>query len=97
MTVYAIAQLRFRDRGRYERYLQRFMDVLRKFPSGRALAADDAPVQLEGRWEYDKLVLLSFADAASFQAWYTSPDYQEIVADRHAGTEGVVILVRGIE
>ena len=39
MTAYVVAQLSFIDRGPYNRYQARFMDVLRKF-GGRLLAAD---------------------------------------------------------
>jgi uncharacterized protein (DUF1330 family) len=96
MTVYVMAQLRFKDRARYERYQQRFMAVLRNFHGARLLIADEAPEQLEGRWEYDKLVLLSFPDAATYGAWAASPEYQEILVDRHAGADAVALLARGI-
>ena len=47
MTVYVIAQLKFKDRPRYDRYQSRFMDVFHQF-DGRLLAADEHPVVLEG-------------------------------------------------
>src|SRR5262245_53088897 len=62
MSVYAIAQLSFKDRRAYARYQARFMDVLRKSRGGRLLVADEAPLQLEGRWDRDKLVIISFPD-----------------------------------
>ena len=96
MTVYVIAQLRFKDRGRYERYQQRFMAVLQQYPGARVLAADESPHTVEGQWDHDKLVLLSFPDAATCQAWGDSAEYQEICIDRRAGADTVAIRVRGM-
>jgi uncharacterized protein (DUF1330 family) len=95
MTVYAIAQLRFTDRERYNRYQARFMDVFKRF-NGRLLAADEAPAVEEGQWDREKLVLMSFPDEAAWRAFADSPAYREIAADRLAGADAVVLLVKGI-
>lgn len=95
MPVYAIAQLSIHDRSAYDRYQARFMDVFRRF-SGRLLAADERPQVVEGRWDREKLVLMSFPDEAAFRAWATSPEYEEISKDRRAGSDAVVLLVKGI-
>jgi uncharacterized protein (DUF1330 family) len=95
MTVYAIAQLRFTDRQAYDRYQAAFMPVFLKF-QGRLLAADEAPLVVEGDWDREKLVLMSFPDAAAYRAWAESPEYQKISKDRVAGSEAVVLLVKGL-
>ena len=94
MTVYVIVQLKMTNRAAYDRYQARFFDVFRKF-SGRLLSADENPTVIEGRWERDKVVLMSFPDEAAFRAWANSPDYLEISRDRKAGAEAVVLLVKG--
>lgn len=95
MTVYALAQLRIHDRERYGRYMARFMDVFGRF-NGRVLAADDAPVVVEGDWsDRNKAVLLQFPDAASFYAFADSPEYAEIAVDRKAGADAVILLIQG--
>jgi uncharacterized protein (DUF1330 family) len=50
---------------------------------------------LEGTWDRDKLVLMSFPDEAAFNAWTNSPEYFEISKDRKAGAQGVVLLAKG--
>jgi uncharacterized protein (DUF1330 family) len=82
------------DRVAYDRYQERFFDVFRKF-SGRLLSADEHPAVLEGKWDRDKLVLMSFPDEAAFRAWANSPDYLEISKDRKAGADGLVLLAQG--
>ncbi|MGA8073208.1 MAG: DUF1330 domain-containing protein [Candidatus Acidiferrales bacterium] len=95
MTVYAIAQLTITDRTAYNRYQSRFMSVMNRY-NGRVLAADEHPQVVEGSWDREKLVLLSFPDEAAFHEWADSPDYQEIAKDRKAGSTAVVLLVKGI-
>jgi uncharacterized protein (DUF1330 family) len=43
------------------------VQLKRKF-SGRLLSADEHPLVLEGEWDRDKLVLMSFPDVAAFRA-----------------------------
>ena len=95
MSVYAIAQLKITDRAAYDRYQAKFMGVMKRF-QGRVLAADESPKVIEGSWDRDKVVVLSFPDETSFREWADSPEYQEISKDRKAGSEAVVLLVRGI-
>ena len=94
MTVYAIVQLKMIDRAAYDRYQARFFDVFKKF-GGRLLSADENPAVLEGTWDRDKVVLMSFPDEAAFHAWSDSPEYQEISRDRKAGADGIVLLAKG--
>jgi uncharacterized protein (DUF1330 family) len=95
VTVYAIAQLKFTDRAAYDRYQARFMEVFRRHP-GMLLAADESPQVIEGQWDREKLVLMSFPDEAAFRGWAESPEYQDISKDRRAGADTVVLLVRGL-
>ena len=74
MTVYVIVQLKMTDLAAYDRYQARFFEVFKKF-SGRLLSADETPSVLEGTWNRDKIVLMSFPDESAFQAWANSPDY----------------------
>lgn len=94
VTVYVIVQLKMTDRAAYDRYQARFFDVFRKF-NGRLLSADEQPAVLEGSWDRDKLVLMSFPDEAAFRAWSESPEYVEISKDRKAGAQGIVLLAKG--
>jgi uncharacterized protein (DUF1330 family) len=87
--------LRIHDAEPYGRYMSRFMPVLEKH-HGKLLAADEAPRVLEGEWwDRDKVVLMEFADKDTFRAWATSAEYTEIAADRKAGADAVVLLIKG--
>ena len=96
MSVYLVAQLTFKDRARYIRYQQRFMDILQRFRGGRLLVADEHPQQLEGQWRGEKLVIITFPDEPSLRVWLESREYQEILVDRKEGADAVVLLARGV-
>ena len=93
--MYAIAQLKFVDRAAYDRYQAKFMDVFRRHP-GTLLAADESPQVIEGEWDREKLVLMSFPDEAAFRSWAESPEYQQISRDRRIGADTVVLLAQGL-
>jgi len=93
--VYAIAQLWIHDRAVYGRYMDAFMGVMKNY-KGRVLVADDDPKVLEGTWDGNKIVVISFLDEASFRDWAESPEYLEIAKDRKAGAKSVIVLVKGI-
>jgi uncharacterized protein (DUF1330 family) len=95
MTVYAIAMFSITDRAVYGRYQAQFMGVMNRY-KGTVLAADEHPVVVEGNWDREKVVMLSFASEADFREFMDSPEYQEISKDRRAATNGFVLLVRGI-
>jgi len=95
VTVYAIAQLRFTDRTAYNKYQMRFMDVFRRY-HGTLLAADERPQVVEGSWDREKVVLMSFPDESEFRLWSESAEYQEISKDRDAGADTVVLLVKAL-
>jgi uncharacterized protein (DUF1330 family) len=95
MAVYVIAQLKMIDRAAYDRYPARIFDTFNNF-SGRLLSADENPSVLEGIWDRDKLVLMSFPDEAAFRAWASPDEYREISEDHKAGARAVVLLAKGI-
>ena len=96
MTVYAIAQLTIHDRAAYDRYQAKFFDVFSQF-KGRLLASDENPDVIEGVWDRDKLVLMSFPDKQAFLEWAQSPAYKDISKDRIAGASAVALLANGFE
>jgi uncharacterized protein (DUF1330 family) len=95
VTVYAIAQLRFTDRSAYDRYQAKFMKVFSEY-AGTLLAADESPQVVEGQWDRDKVVLMSFPDEAAFRSWAKSTEYERISKGRRAGVDTAVLLVKGL-
>ncbi len=94
MPAYIIAQLRFKNRARYDSYQSRFWSVFKQF-DGQLLVASETPTVAEGKWAFDKIVMLAFPDATSASRFQNSKAYQEIAVDRKAGADAVVLIVDG--
>ena len=82
MAVYIINNMTIHDRAAYDTYLRAFMGVFRKF-NGEVLAAQDAPVAMEGTWPYDRTIILGFPTRADAMRWAQSPEYLESAKHRH--------------
>lgn len=95
MAVLIVAQLRFKDRERYNRYQARFADVFRKF-RGRVIAAAEHPRVLEGQDGPDKIVILEFPDEATALEFHNAAAYQEIAIDRMAGADALVLQFQSL-
>lgn len=95
MTVYTIAQLKFVDIVAYRRYQRAFPAVFAKF-NCTLLVADESPQVLEGEWQGDKVVVMSFPNTEEAERFRQSQEYLEIAKDRKAGAEAIVLIVTGL-
>ena len=94
MSVYFVAQIAIHDEKEYEKYLDACDRVSEKF-NGKYLAVDRNPQVLEGRWNYDRLVIIRFPEEEDLKKWYFSSEYQEILKFRLAGARCNSLLVKG--
>lgn len=52
---------------------------------------------LEGSSDHPRTIVLKFADRASAETWYRSPEYQAALPIRLGATKGYAVLVDGFE
>lgn len=62
----------------------------------KVLAADEAPVVLEGAWPCDKIVVIAFPTEAEARRFQTDPGYAAISSDRNAGADTIALMVQGL-
>lgn len=93
---YVIFTSEIRDRGRYDRYVERAVPTILRY-GGMPLVAYDGPEIVEGRWYGSRVVVLEFDSVDAARRWYNSPEYQAIVGERHASAEANVAIVGGFE
>lgn len=96
MTIYAVGNIKIKNREEYEKYSSQFLSVFEKF-KGKLLAADFNANAVQGEWDGDRLVVMEFPDKRAFLEWATSEEYQAIVKHRDAGADVTVVLANGIE
>ncbi|MEC7794178.1 MAG: DUF1330 domain-containing protein [Pseudomonadota bacterium] len=96
MGVFVVASVRFRDRAHYDAYQARFAGVFAGF-GGTVLAADEAPLRLEGDDSPDKIVLMQFDSLDQASGFLLSKEYQTISRDREAGAVTTTHLIRALD
>ena len=85
MSAYMLADVAWHNEEAHREYVAKFGGTLTKY-GGHVLAGDPAPKILEGPWKVHTLVIIEFPDMTSLNAWYTSPEYQPLIALRKSCT-----------
>ena len=96
MNYYFIAQIRINDKKEYQKYIEGAGEVFKQY-NGEYLAVDNNPEILEGEWNYNRTVLVSFKSKNDFLDWYNSKEYQEILKYRLGAADCDTILVKGLD
>jgi uncharacterized protein (DUF1330 family) len=82
MPAYVVAAYRITDSGKFEEYKTKVGPMVAKY-GGRYLArGDNLKMPEGGHWIPERVVIIEFPDIASLNAWYTSPEYQPLIALR---------------
>ena len=89
---YFIAQIKIKDTEEYEKYLEKTAEIFQRY-QGEYLSVDDAPVIIEGEWDYTRVVVIRFSNKKDFEDWYYSDEYQEILKFRLSAADCNSILI----
>ena len=89
-----VANIRFKDKERYDRYAAAFPAVFQN-SGGQMLAADESPQLESGEGSgVDKIVVMRFDDEEAARGFLDSPDYRRIAEDRDAGADVTSWIVK---
>jgi uncharacterized protein (DUF1330 family) len=95
MAFYVVWDAEITNRPGLEPYVAAVSDTIAKH-GGRHLARGGAVKLIEGGPEPKRFVILEFPDAASFDRWYNSPEYQKILPHRLQNSTGRLFTVEGV-
>jgi uncharacterized protein (DUF1330 family) len=90
-AAYVILHNRIDDAEAYGRYLEQVPPTMLKH-GAEILVIDDHAECVEGQAPFPRTVLLKFPSRDAVQAWYSSPEYQEILPIRTAATDGFAVV-----
>lgn len=96
MPVYVISDGRAPDPSKLDEYRRRNAELVPRH-GGRFLVRGGAHEVLEGDWDPNRLVVMEFPDRAAARAWYDSPEYTALRAERQAVAETDMVLVEGTD
>lgn len=96
MAAYWIGEHKITDPLKFEEYLRQVVPLIERF-GGRYLTKPGSHKILEsGYWRPDRVVIVEFPDMAALDNWYTSPEYQPLIALRQASSVDMLIILEGV-
>jgi uncharacterized protein (DUF1330 family) len=95
MPAYFVVELEITDMDAMQPYRSAVGATIEQY-GGRFLTRGGATELIEGGPEPKRIVILEFADAATINRWYNSPEYQEILPNRLANSSGRAFIVEGL-
>ena len=95
MAAYVIAELEVTEPSGFEDYRKAVPASIAAY-GGRYLARVGALESLEGGWAPKRMVILEFPSLAQAKAWYTSPEYRELLRLRQRTAKSKVVLLEGV-
>lgn len=94
MPAYIVTEIEVEDPVRYEDYKKMVPPSLEAF-GGRFLVRGGKVETLEGDWAPKRLVVVEFPSAEKAKAWWSSDEYAEAKALRHATAKSQMIVADG--
>jgi uncharacterized protein (DUF1330 family) len=95
MAAYIYGDIEVTDPAAYETYRQQ-VPALIAAHGGRYLVRGGAVEVLEGERRPRRQVILEFPDMARLKAFYTSPQYQTLIAIRQGASHGSLLAIEGV-
>ena len=96
MACYTIGHITITNMEGYQEYVARVPATIAAH-GGEYLVRGGHATDIEGSMPHDRHVVLRFPDRATAEAWYYSPEYQEILPLRLGNSTGVMTIVDGYE
>ena len=98
MPAYVVAAHRIIDAGKFEEYKAKVGPMVVKYGGRYLTRGDNLQMPEGGPWKPERLVIIEFPDMASLNAWYTSPEYQPLIALRRSCTsdQDMTFIMEGL-
>ena len=94
MSVYLLAQIEIHDATEYQKYIDGFFPIFKKY-NGEFLASDPDTEVIEGEWAYPRTAIMKFPNEEDARRWHDSPEYRELVQHRWNSARANLVMVRG--
>ena len=93
MPAYLIAEHIVTNQSKFEQYRAKVNPMIAKH-GGRYLTKGGSHLLPEGgHWKPERVVIIEFPDISALNAWYTSPEYQSMIALRKECTSDLDMLI----
>ena len=95
MSGYLIAQLNMTDKENFKLYAESVPESVKKF-GGKYLVRAGEFKSVQGKWDFTRNVIIEFPTYEKALEWYNSDLYKPLKELRQKGSEGNIIIIKGI-
>ena len=94
MPSYVVSMMSISDAETYRRYTDRTPPIVERY-GGRFLARGGDVLTVEGDAYENWMVILECPSRQAILDWFADPEYQEVMAFRHASSEARILVIDG--
>ena len=94
MSAYIIVQINITNKERYKEYLKKVTPIAKKY-GGEYLVRGGKFETMLGEWNYERTVVIKFADYDIAMKWYDSDEYKPVKKIREENSNGNLIIIEG--
>ena len=95
MSAYAILQINITNQDNYKEYLNQVTEIVKKHHGEYIVRGGKSDV-VQGKWNYQRTVVVRFPNYDAAIQWYNSKEYAPIKKIREDNSEGNCIIIEGI-
>ena len=92
---YAIFNINVTNPENYKHYIEQVSSVAKKFGAEYIVRGGENQV-IEGTWQHPRTVVMRFPSYEKALEWYNSDTYKPLKELRQKGSEGNIIIIKGI-
>ena len=94
MSGYLIAQINIINEEPYKEYIKQTSPIVKKY-EGKFIIRGGKFINLLGKWDYARTVVIKFPSYEIALNWYNSDEYKPIREIRENNSDGNVIIIEG--
>ena len=95
MSGYLIAQLNMTDKESFKLYAETVPESVKTF-GGKYLVRAGEFKSMQGKWDFTRNVIIEFPTYEKALEWYNSDLYKPLKELRQKGSEGNIIIIKGV-
>ena len=95
MSAYFIVQINVKNPDNYKEYISKVSPIVEKF-GGEYIVRGGKSENVEGKWPYERTVIVKFPSYEMIHKWHNSDEYKPIKKIREDNAECNAIIIEGI-
>ena len=96
MSAYFIIQINVNNPNNYKEYISKVTPIVENF-GGKYVVRGGKSKNVEGKWPYERTVIVKFPSYEMINKWHKSDEYKPIKKIREDNAECNAIIIEGID